>query len=251
LTDKEYELITYMEMEYHLRSVLPTLEQCTSTLDITPADYTKAVGKPIFIQAVLNRGIKASALNATAKSQSKILSTEQMIAINTILDRNDTRSDKKKLADLGVNTQTYAGWQKDPVFKQYYIDRCEALFPQMTAEAHRALLDNVSRGDLGSIKLAYEMTGRWSQKAVGDLNIEFLLMRVIETISKHVTDPLTLSAIAGDLGVFADVGNPSLSLPTPTHTVHTLPNPAALYYDSLDVPPGALPGLPPNQVQDL
>jgi hypothetical protein len=246
LTDKEYELITYMEMEYHLRSVLPTLEQCVQTLDITKTDYVKATNKPIFIQAIINRGIKASALNATTKA-SKVLSTEQMIAINTILDRNDTRSDKKKLADLGINTQTYAGWQKDPVFKQYYIDRCEALFPTMTAEAHRALMDNVARGDLGSIKLAYEMTGRWSSKAVGDLNIEFLLMRVIETISKHVTDPVALAAIAGDLGVFAEL---PVAAPHAQPALAQAPIMASLYYDSLDVPPGTLPLGTSNSVHE-
>ena len=197
LNEKEYELLTFVEMEVSLTGLVPTRQLCLEEVPCSGPFYDRTTKKPEWAKALQSRGIRVD-------QSSKIVTPDQMTCINTILDRADTRSDKKKLADLGIATQTYQGWLKDPAFREYYSKRCEALFPDMTNEAHRALMDNVSRGDLGSIKLAYEMTGRWSSKTVGELNIDFLLMKVLETIQKHVTDPAALSAIADELTSYAE-----------------------------------------------
>ena len=201
LTEAEYELLTYIEMQFSLTGYLPSMDLCIDITGCSKAFYEKCFKKPDFIKALLNRGVSLPAIEG--KESKGIITPQQMMVVNTLLDRNDTRSEKKKLADLGVPSQTYQGWCKDPSFHQYVSARCEALFPGMLNEAHRALYDTVARGDISAIKLVYEMTGRYTDKKASDVNIEFLLMKILETIQKHVTEPATLQAIADDLALFS------------------------------------------------
>lgn len=202
LTDAEYELLTFIEMEYSLTGYLPSMEICIERVGCSKQFYAKCFKADHFKQALLARGVSPSAVAGT--DGKGIITPQQMMVVNTLLDKNDTRSDKKKLADLNVPSQTYQGWLKDPAFHTYVSARCEALFPGMVNEAHRALYDVVARGDISAIKLVYEMTGRYTDKKASDVNIDFLLMKILETIQKHVTEPATLQAIADDLALFTE-----------------------------------------------
>ena len=211
LNEQEYELLTFIEMEFSLNGFLPSKELCCETLSLAPKRYQAMFNRIPFQNALLARGISPQAVAGLPSNG--VVTVQQMTIINVLLDKMDTRSDRKKLADAGVPTQTYQGWCRDPAFNSYVSRRVEALFPNMVNEATRALSDNVTRGDMGAIKLVYEMTGRWSSKTVGELNVDFLLMKVIETISKHVTDPAQLEAIASDLSGFAQMPVPGAVLP--------------------------------------
>lgn len=194
LSDSDYEVLTFIEQEYHLGNGIPSADLIAKELSLPPKNITKLLDRKDFNVALTSRGIRREV-------KSRALTSEQLTCINTLLDQNDTRSDKKKLADLGIATQTYQGWCRDPAFALYLQQRTEALFPDGLNEANRALVDNVRRGDLGSIKLIYEMTGRWSSKPTSEMNIEMILMKVLETIQRHVTDPDALTAIAEDLSM--------------------------------------------------
>jgi hypothetical protein len=66
-----------------------------------------------------------------------------------------------------------------------------------------------------AISLFYEMTGRWSSKPASEVNVEYLLIKVLETIQKHIADPDVLRAIATDLGQIANpspIGTPVVPL---------------------------------------
>ena len=229
LNEQEYELLTFIEMEFSVNGFLPSKDLCCSTLNIKPVKYQAMYSQTRFQNALLARGISPQAV--AGLKHNGVVTVQQMNVINTLLDKMDTRSDRKKLADMGVASQTYQGWCRDPAFNAYVTKRVEALFPNMVNEATRALGDNVTRGDMSAIKLVYEMTGRWSSKTVGELNVDFLLMKVIETISKHVTDPIALEAIASDLSGFAQMPSPSATLQ---------PQPLAL--------PSGVPGRPNTEI---
>ena len=128
-----------------------------------------------------------------------LLRPEQLAGANAILDFSDHRSQKTKLNELGISTTQYNGWLKLAAFQRYIKQRAEALLGDVQHEAHAALLKNVQRGDLNSIKLYYELTGRWSSKTVGDLNVEFILIKIIEAVQKHVKDPVAIQAVAEEL----------------------------------------------------
>lgn len=198
LNEREYELLTFIEQEYLISGMLPSKDVCCSKVSITPLAYDKLYKRDDFRNALLARGISIKILDGVQSNG--VLTAEQLMTINTLLDQNDTRSDKKKLADLQVSTQTYAGWCRDPAFQEYLQRRTEALFGDALTEANRAIYDNVRRGDLGSIKLLFEMTGRWSSKPVSEMNIEWVLIKIMEVLEKHITDSNLLLSIATDLG---------------------------------------------------
>lgn len=206
LNEREYEVLTFVEMEYSLSGRMPSRASIAERINIKPKQLDALFARTDFRNALLARGLSIKTIDEIESNG--IITAEQMMCINTLLDRNDTRSDRKKLAEMGIPTQTYQGWLKDPTFLEYQRQRCEGLFPGMLNEAHRALNDNVAKGDMSAIKLVYEMTGRYSDRKASDLNIDFLLMKVIETIQKHVTDPETLEAIAADLVGYAELAAP-------------------------------------------
>lgn len=145
-----------------------------------------------------------------------LLRPEQLAAANAVLDFSDHRSQKAKLNELGISTTQYNGWLKLGAFQRYVKQRAEALLGDVQHEAHSALLKNVQRGDLNSIKLYYELTGRWSSKTVGDLNVEFLIIKVIEAVQKHVKDPAEIQAVAGELNSLLNgVNQPTSNQPPP------------------------------------
>lgn len=192
LSQTEYEVLNFVEQEYMLSRFVPSTEVISERLGISAGTIKKLWDRADFKAGLTARGIDLTRSNG-------ILSAEQLACANTLLDFADTRSDKKKLQDLGIASQTYQGWLKDPGFSHYMMQRTEALFGDLMPDAHRALADNVRRGDLGSIKLFYEMTGRWSSKTVGELNVEFLMMKILETLQRHISDPATLTAISDEL----------------------------------------------------
>ena len=214
LSQAEYEILNFIEQEYMLSRHLPTVEVISEKTGIPADRIRKLWEREDFKTAVRVRGVD------TRVSPTGILTAEQLMLANTLLDFSDTRSHKKKLQDLGISSQTYQGWLRDPAFQGYMVQRAENLLPDVTAEAHLALVDNVRRGDLGSIKLYYEMTGRWSSKTVGELNVEFLLMKVLEAVQKHVSDPKILENISDELMALAPQAPANRNaLPAPAATV--------------------------------
>lgn len=208
LNESEYELVTFIEQEYLLSGSIPTKEVCIEQLGISPKKYDSLWKRDDFRTALLSRGINQKLLDGAEING--VLTPKQMLAINTMLDVNDNRSDSKKLKDLGIPSQTWAGWMRDPAFRTHLHQRTELIFGDALIEANRAIYDNVKRGDLGSMKQVWEMTGRWSSKPVAEMNIEWVLMKVIEVIQRHVTEPAQLSAIAADLSAVQAEAVPSV-----------------------------------------
>lgn len=200
---QEYEIVNFVEQTYLLNRHVPSAEVVAEKLGFSKALVKGFMANDSFRKACEARGIRISGL--AGSTPNGVLTEQQLAVANTLLDFADNRSQKKKLADLGVSSQTYQGWLRDPGYQAYVTQRAENLLPDITSEAHLALVDNVRRGDIQSIKLYYEMTGRWSSKTVGELNVEFLLMKILEVIQKHVTDPATLEAIGGELSMLAPV----------------------------------------------
>jgi hypothetical protein len=73
-----------------------------------------------------------------------------------------------------------------------------------------ALAANAEKGDLNSIKYAFEVTGEYNPARENAIEVQAVLAQVIEVLAKHVHDPETLgkigfelSAIAGRAGIMA------------------------------------------------
>jgi len=134
------------------------------------------------------------------------LSPEQVTAINVVVNPIDTRSRRKKLQEMGVSANQWAGWLRQPNFKEFLAKRSTDLLNDAIPEAHMALVDNVMRGDFQSIKFLYEMTGHYDSNKSG-VDIPSFLNRVFDILSSHIKDPATLLAIANELGGLAGGGS--------------------------------------------
>ena len=152
--------------------------------------------------ALRNRGI-----DPNDQIPGRGLTSLQLAAINVLMDFSDKRSTKAKLNELGVSTAQYSAWLRNPQFQAYSRTRAEGLLGDHSHSAHIALMQNIERGDLNSIKLYYEMIGRWSSKSAGEVNIEFLMIRILETLQRHLaSSPDLLMLIAADLGELTGAG---------------------------------------------
>jgi len=211
LTNDQRDIINFIEHWWFthddINSKMPTPQNLRDGLNWDTSKVSKHLKDPAVVKALENRGIILADIT--------LLLPEQLAVANSILDFSDSRSQKKKLEELGVTTQRYQGWLKQERFQRYLKQRAEALLGETQHEAHTSLLRNVQRGDLNSIKLYYEMTGRWSSKTVGDLNVEFILIKVVEAVQKYVKDPVAIQQIAQELSGLVTGPNTS---PQPVNT---------------------------------
>jgi len=226
LTPVERVIVDFCEQEYLANGVLPGSEVIFRYLTDHHAKLVREPdwpNSPVAIAVSLSQdtpdddysvtiALKNRGIDPNDQIPGRGLTPIQLSAINVIMDFSDKRATKAKLNELGVSTAQYNAWLKNPQFQSYVRHRAESLLGDHTHSAHIALMQNVERGDLNSIKLYYEMIGRWSGKSAGEVNIEFLMIKILETLQRHVHDADTLMAIAADLGELTGAGQ-SRSMP--------------------------------------
>lgn len=196
LSDKERNLINYCETEWFLRGSLPTPERLMEKFNLTPKALNKILENETVQASFTGRGMPIV--------EGRELPIDQINAINEILNTTDTRSQKKKLQDMGISAQQWNGWKQSAQFKAYYKKRVEAIFGDALPDVHMALMDRAVNGDLGALKFYYEVTGHYTGdgKAV---DLKMILEQVFRIISVHIKDPSQLAAIGGDLLKLAGV----------------------------------------------
>jgi len=196
LSELERNLINFCEAEWFLKGSLPTPETLLDKFKLGPKRLNEILAKDLVIKSFEGRGMPIV--------EGRDLPQEQIIAINEILNKTDTRSDKKKLQDLGISAQQWNGWKQSARFKEYYKKRVEAIFGDALPDVHMALMDRAVNGDLGALKFYYEVTGHYT----GDgraVDLKMILEQVFRIISIHVKDSSQLAAIGGDLLKLAGV----------------------------------------------
>lgn len=185
-------LVAIIEHEWNLHSYIPRPEWLAQFFKCDVADVTAALARPETKERLKRRGITTE--------REAFLTAEQIAAANLMLDYTDQRSQSAKLKAAGINSQTWQGWLADPVFNNYVRSRAENLLDQVgVAEAHSAMLKQVTRGNIQAIKLLYEVTGRHRDST--SLNVEYFINRVVEIIQTHVKEPAVLEGIAADFKV--------------------------------------------------
>lgn len=190
LSELERRIVAVIEESWMSNASLKTPSQISEMFGITEKSASQILTSDAIIGALKSRGVPTS--DAIG------LSPEQVTAINTVINPMDTRSRRKKLQDMNVSAAQWAGWLKQPQFFQYLANQSRILLKEAIPEAQMALVDNVLRGDLGSIKYLNEMTGEYRGDDQG-INPAELVQKVIEVIQVHIQDPSLLLAISQDL----------------------------------------------------
>lgn len=228
LTEAEYDLLVYLEQYYWTHSTLPSVEFADENLGLDRTLYSGALKKELFRESLIDRGIPRKVLapllpdgiDGDVPSWKQYSLTEtQLLCANAVLDSTDNRSRRKKLSELGISTQDYERWMRDPVFSGYLRNRAESLLSDSQHEAHLALIDRVRSGDINAVKYYNEITGRYvpaSSRASGGNNFDtrMILLRVVEVVQRHC-DPAQIKAIASELGELVDGGLGSVSSGSP------------------------------------
>jgi len=208
LTAEQYALVRFLEQAFWRTSALPSYEAIAAEgTELDQQLYLESWENPRFVDALRARGLPEHVLNTKSATglSGRSLTEQQMTVANVLLDVLDTRSRIKKLTELGVPTSTYNLWLRDPVYRQYCLDRAESLLEDNQPVAHMSLINRVSSGDLGAIKYFNAMTGRYRERerAAVEVNVNQFgsdkLIQIVEIIQRHVKDPATLEAIGADI----------------------------------------------------
>lgn len=226
LNSLQLDFVTIVHYEWGLSGTFD-IDYLTNTYGYTKAEIQDFLNNSAVVKAIEERGIPVGKIKQVPQKEvtrSK-LTPIQLIVANTMLDLADTRSVKKKLQDLGVNTATYQMWLRDADFSNYMKERAEGLIGDVQHEAHLSLIDKIQAGDLNAIKYYNEMTGRYIQQttanqgSTGSHDLEMMIVRIIEIIIDEVDDPQVASRISDRLKGLVTGAQVAGMLATPEPTI--------------------------------
>jgi transposase len=191
LTERQAEVITYMEQEYFLSGMLPTVDKIAEIFGNSKSTIKKWLESPEFDFILRSKGVIRS-------TPTGVLTAPQMMMVNMLLNIADKRSDREKCELAGITLQQLSAWRKDPTFIAYLQKRAEAMFKDSDDIAYMNVIKNMQGGDLSASKFYFEMTGKYQPSVRHDVNIDMVAVRLIEILQVHVKDPDVLEAIASD-----------------------------------------------------
>ena len=199
LTRRDVKFLNLLEQYWLLHGQIPTTEQITE-MGLTADYYHGCMTNKVFRKNLAERGLGIEDPE-DPKLVSWQLTDRQLIAANQMTDLLDNRARKRKLSELGIQTQEWANWMVDPTFLEYLRARSEKMISSHMHEAHLALLDRVRAGDLAAVKLYYELTGRYNPAAARSMSVDpmQLINSVLEVIQKHVAGKQILERIGMEL----------------------------------------------------
>lgn len=193
ITAVELDLIHFIERFHSSQGYAPSDAQINQRFTgLTPDFMQEFKTNPLILKSFAVRGI----LYPNAEDR---FTPEQMHAAATMLDLVDRRSDEKKLRDLGITTRQWSAWLQDDNFASYLRDRSEKLIANSQHELHKGLMKGVRQGNIASVKLAYELTGRHDPTKDTQIDLQRVLHTFIEILQKYIKDPITLHSIATEL----------------------------------------------------
>lgn len=196
LDEDQFLMLCYIEQKFWETGYIPTNEVIQRELRLDSKTIDRAWKKDTFREAIISRGI-----DLKGKESGKVLTPTQLMLANLLLNAHDTRSVREKIASINVSSQQYHAWKRQPAFAEYLRKRAEAVFSAADSTAYTKLVEAVEEGDTNALKLFFEMRGIHNPRVQVDVNIQGVMVRVVEIISKHVQDPLVLDAIANEMAM--------------------------------------------------
>lgn len=193
LSIEQWNVLNFVDEHHFKTGQFPPLSLIARKTKVDQVTIVECLSSPLVQKSLEARGIQWDIVDDDR------LTPRQLACIQLLLNVTDPRSIKEKLESLGISQSTYYGWKKQPYFMTAYRQASENLYGESLPEVHRSLIQNAVHGDFQSQKLMLAISGRWdSSKSVEGMNVQFVLMRVLEVIQKHVRDKDALEAIAGE-----------------------------------------------------
>lgn len=181
-------IANWVENYWITKAEVPSIDTAVQA-GIGPDLYGRWISSIPFRKKLQARGVGISS-GEPGEFRPGGLSPIQMDTIQVMTDLLDGRSQKIRLQELGVNTQTYNNWLHDPGFVQALHARTESQLQSHKHEALMALMDNVKSGDNVALKMYFEMTGRFvsAKDRVNQINPFELIEVLVETLMEETKD---------------------------------------------------------------
>lgn len=190
----EVKVLSYIEQCFWEQGGVPANELVASALGLSVKRVEECWNLRKFRAGIVARGINL----ANAEISEGILDPRQILLANLLMNTMDRRSMRQKLEECNVTQQQYNGWMRQPAFLNYMRKRAEEQFKSSDPVAYLSFLQNVERGNMEAIKMFFEMRGIYSPKITHDVNLDSIMIRVVEILTKFLT-PDQLAAAASEL----------------------------------------------------
>lgn len=210
LTDDQLAFVSYIDQIFwsELPNRIPSDEKIAQALKITPQKVKACWKVDAVRQSLGTRGV-----NFTQVEDEKVLTPQQILCANVLLNTLDKSSIRQKLEAVGVTTTQYQGWLNDKTFKAYLKNRAEVIFAGAEPNALLGITKAVESGDLKAIQFYLEVTGRYNPRLTIEVNVDTIINRVVDVVSRYVSADI-MERIAADLeGVTENNFRPN-NLPT-------------------------------------
>lgn len=189
LAEEFLDMMHYVERYHALNGEAPTDAQMLKRFNISEGLLEEFKVDLLVQKSLTARGI-------VYPNRKDFLNDRQLAAIATMTNYADRRSDEKKLRDIGITTREWATWLLDNNFAAYLQERAERMFAASQHEAHLGLIKGMRNGNVASVKLYNEMSGRHNPEADNNFNIRLLMASIIEILQMEIKDPVALHRIA-------------------------------------------------------
>lgn len=191
LTKKEKDLISFYELQWHLRHRVPTIEEVSDHLKLSQVTVNYYLQRRPVVKALEQRGIPFR------QHTQEDLTATQVAAAVTVMNMVDARPIEEKLDQLGINKSQYYAWLNDPQFKNLVNNLADQNLSNVRPAAIAEFTKKINQGDWNAIKFWLETTGEFTGNTAPQS--EVLLRMIIEVLQRHIKDPAILTAIALDL----------------------------------------------------
>lgn len=182
---REEKLVTALEIHWNEFGNLPSGEKLVARGIVSSVEEFTDLMKDEWVIKALD------ALGISVDPDLQILTPKQLAAVQIMFDFHDGRSDIKKLRDLGINSQTWDNWLRDPVFQKYVQTKIGNLYEDNTHEVDRALFLKARTGNVEAIRLYNAITGRHQVEEtpkIGQIEAHVFIMRLFEVLQMSLIE---------------------------------------------------------------
>lgn len=175
---------------------LPEPEQLAEFLGLTVGDIQASFAKPSVQALTANMGVPMQ-FDRDTPNHRKVLTPIQVMVANAVLNHMDKRTVRQKLKEFEIKPSTWQGWMThNKAFIDYINKKAGDDFAKLDYLTNVKITELIEDGDLAAIKLAKELSGQLTNKVQIDLNINLFLVKLVEVIQTHVSNPDERDAIA-------------------------------------------------------
>jgi hypothetical protein len=185
-------VVAAYDTAYRMQGKMPSVAEVCKIYPAAPAKTVSALFlTEEFKQALTYRGVEFGVDSG--------LSMEQQMALLKLNDFTDRRSTSTKLKEMGIPMSRYQAWMAQPLFALAGNQMAERGLEGANTMLISRVLGAADGGDTRMIELALKMTGRWNPDNLALEDAKAVVLKMVESVMQHVTDPKIREAILSDM----------------------------------------------------